>query len=96
MVVDGMEYVYFSKVQFIYFGEDVMFDLLFIIIEYFYFFILVKCKVDILMYFIGYVVIEEYYVGFVDYVKFCSMVLINQYFCFIVEDLINYFILDFV
>lgn len=54
-----------------------MFDLLFIIIEYFYFFILVKCKVDILMYFIGYVVIEEYYVGFVDYVKFCSMVLIN-------------------
>lgn len=94
-VVDGMEYVHPSKVQFIYPGEDVMSDLLFIITEHLHLPTSAKRKADILMYFIGYVATEEHHVGSVDHVKSRSMVLTNQYLCFIVEDLINYPIPDF-
>lgn len=72
-----------------------MSDLLFIITEHLHLPTSAKRKADILMYFIGYVATEEHHVGSVDHVKSRSMVLTNQYLCFIVEDLINYPIPDF-
>lgn len=94
-VVDGMEYVHPSKVQFIYPGEDVMSDLLFIITEHLKLPVSAKRKADILMYLIIYVATEEHHAGSVDHVESRSMVLTNQYLCFIVEDLIDYPIPDF-
>ncbi|XP_078339844.1 nischarin-like [Crassostrea virginica] len=94
-VVDGMEYVHPSKVQFIYPGEDVMADLLFIITEHLKLPTSAKRKADILMYLIGYVATHEHHAGSVDHVESRSMVLTNQYLCYIVEDVINYPIPDF-
>jgi hypothetical protein len=94
-VVDGMEYVHPSKVQFIYPGEDVMSDLLFVITEHLKLPVSAKRKADILMYLIIYVATEEHHAGSVDHVESRSMVLTNQYLCFIMEDLINYPIPDF-
>ncbi|XP_062605859.1 nischarin-like isoform X2 [Saccostrea cucullata] len=94
-VVDGMEYVHPSKVQFIYPGEDVMSDLLYIITEHLKLPVTSKRKADILMYWIGYLATEEHHAGSVDHVESRSMVLTNQYLCFILEDVINYPIPDF-
>jgi hypothetical protein len=91
--LEGMEYTHPSLVQFVYPGEDVMTDLLYVITEHLRLPLNAKRKADILMYLLGYVKTSEF-----DGNELLSrsIVLTNQYFCIINEDVVSYPLPDFV
>lgn len=91
--VEGMEYTHPSRVQFVYPGEDVITDLLYVITDHLRLPLHAKRKADILMYVQGYMKSTELDEG--DLTS-SSIVLTNQYLCIINEDVVSYPLPDFV
>ncbi|XP_071171413.1 nischarin-like isoform X2 [Mytilus edulis] len=91
--IEGMEYTHPSRVQFVYPGEDVITDLLYVITEHLRLPLNAKRKADILMYLQGYIKSSESS-GIELLSK--SIVLTNQYLCIINEDVVSYPLPDFV
>ncbi|XP_076091391.1 nischarin-like isoform X2 [Mytilus galloprovincialis] len=91
--IEGMEYTHPSRVQFVYPGEDVITDLLYVITEHLRLPLNAKRKADILMYLQGYIKSSES--GGIELLA-KSIVLTNQYLCIINEDVVSYPLPDFV